>query len=68
MCSGLTSVEIPNLVTTIGGSAFSHCESLKMLTIGENVSTIYASAFMSCPKLIEINSKNRRNPLIKEYN
>ena len=22
MCSGLTSVEIPNLVTTIGGSAF----------------------------------------------
>lgn len=67
MCSGLTSVEIPNLVTTIGGSAFCGCESLKMLTIGENVSTIYASAFMSCPKLIEINSKNRRNPLIKEY-
>ncbi len=67
MCSGLTSVEIPNLVTTIGGSAFWGCESLKMLTIGENVSTIYASAFMSCPKLIEINSKNRRNPLIKEY-
>lgn len=55
MCSGLTSVEIPNLVTTIGGSAFCGCESLKMLTIGENVSTIYASAFMSCPKLIEIN-------------
>lgn len=67
MCSDLTSVEIPNLVTTIGGSAFWGCESLKMLTIGENVSTIYASAFMSCSKLIEINSKNRRNPLIKEY-
>ena len=25
MCSGLTSVEIPNLVTTIGGSAFCGC-------------------------------------------
>ena len=23
--------------------------------------------FQNCPKLIEINSRNRRNPLIKEY-
>lgn len=64
-CIGLTSVMASG--KTIREGAFWGCESLKMLTIGENVSTIYASAFMSCPKLIEINSKNRRNPLIKEY-
>ena len=64
-CIGLTSVMGSG--KTIREGAFCGCENLKMLTIGENVRTIYASAFMSCPKLIEINSKNRRNPLIKEY-
>lgn len=64
-CIGLTSVMASG--KTIREGAFCGCENLKMLTIGENVRTIYASAFMSCSKLIEINSKNRRNPLIKEY-
>lgn len=64
-CIGLTSVMASG--KTIREGAFCGCENLKTLTIGENVRTIYASAFMSCSKLIEINSKNRRNPLIKEY-
>ena len=43
-CSGLTSVTIPNSVTSIGGSAFLHC-SVAIVTIGNSVTSIGSSAF-----------------------
>ena len=50
-CSGLTSVTIPNSVTTIGNSAFSNCSGLTTLNfnaINCNDFTSY-SRFNSCP-------------------
>jgi len=43
----MTSVTIPNSVTTIGDSAFRNSTSLTSVTIGNSVATIGDSAFMS---------------------
>ena len=44
-CSGLTSVTIPNSVTSIGEYAFSGCSGLTSATIGNSVTSIGVSAF-----------------------
>lgn len=43
--SNLTSITIPNSVTSIGSSAFSRCSKLTSVTIGENVTSIGSRAF-----------------------
>lgn len=48
---GLTSVTIPNTVTTIGGSAFFGNNSLSSITIPSSVRTIGSSAFNRCKSL-----------------
>ncbi len=45
-CSGLTSVTIPNSVTTIGFSAFEDCRGLTEVTIPNSVTRIMDSAFL----------------------
>ena len=45
---GLTSVEIPNSVTTIGNSAFSACYGLTSIEIPSSVTSIRNSAFSGC--------------------
>ena len=47
-CSGLTSVTIPNSVTSIGSSAFSGCSGLTSVTIPDSVTSIGSSAFSGC--------------------
>ena len=44
-CSGLTSITIPNSVTTIGQDAFLGCSSLTSINIPNSVTTIGQSAF-----------------------
>ena len=46
-CRGLSSVSIPNSVTTIGGEAFNGCSGLTSLTIGSGVLSIDTNAFSS---------------------
>lgn len=46
--SGLTSVEIPDSVTSIGNLAFYGCQSLKKAVIGNNLAYIANNAFGSC--------------------
>ncbi len=46
-CYGLTTVTIPNSVTSIGVSAFSNC-GLTSLTIPKSVTSIGTQAFMEC--------------------
>jgi hypothetical protein len=59
-CTGLTSVTIPNSVTSIEGSsaaycgAFSRCSGLTSVTIGNSVTSIGYYAFSDCTGLISI--------------
>ena len=52
--SGLTSVIIPNSVTTIGGCAFMGCNGLTTLVIPNSVTTIEGSAFYGCSGLTSL--------------
>lgn len=53
-CKTLTSVVIPDSVTSIGASAFEDCEALASLSIGKGVTTIKESAFESCKSLTSV--------------
>ena len=53
-CSGLTSVVIPNSVTSIGTSAFSDCYGLTSVVIPNSVTSIGEYAFSYCSGLTSI--------------
>jgi len=53
-CEGLTSITIPERVTSIGEYAFEYCKSLESVIIHDSVKTIGASAFSNCISLTEI--------------
>ena len=50
-CSKLSSITIPESVTSIGDSAFSGCSSLSSITIPEGVTSIGYGAFSGCSSL-----------------
>ena len=52
--SGLTSVTIPNTVTTIGKSAFENCTSLTAISIPSSVNYIGEEAFFGCTSLKKV--------------
>ena len=54
LCSGLTSVTIPNSVTSIGDYVFYCCSSLTSVTIGNSVTSIGYRAFYECNGLTSI--------------
>ena len=53
-CTSLTSITIPDSVTSIGDCAFSHCTSLTRITIPNSVTSIEYSAFSDCTSLTSI--------------
>ena len=57
-CTSLTSVTIPNSVTSIGSSAFSDCTSLTSVTIPNSVTSIGSSAFSGCTSLTSVTIPN----------
>ena len=52
-CSGLTSITIPDSVTSIGSSAFYNCSGLTSITIPDSVTSIGSSAFFGCSGIIQ---------------
>ncbi len=54
ICSGLTSVTIPNSVTSIGSLAFGYCSGLTSVTIPNSVTSIGSDAFSNCSGLTSI--------------
>ena len=53
-CTGLTSVSIPNSLTSIGSSAFLYCTGLTSVTIPNCVTSIGNSAFSGCSSLTSV--------------
>ena len=57
-CTSLTSVSIPDSVTSIGFSAFEICSSLTSINIPNSVTSIGTYAFSECTSLTSINIPN----------
>ncbi|MEY8606677.1 leucine-rich repeat domain-containing protein [Muribaculum intestinale] len=57
-CSGLTSVTIPNSVTSIGQRVFENCSGLTSVTIGNSVTSIGYYAFSGCYGLTSVTIPN----------
>ncbi len=53
-CTGLTSIVIPDSVTSIGYSAFENCTGLTSIVIPNSVKSIYFEAFEGCTGLTSI--------------
>ncbi|MDE6562583.1 MAG: leucine-rich repeat protein, partial [Muribaculaceae bacterium] len=53
-CSGLTSINIPDGVTSIENSTFSYCSALTSINIPDGVTSIGSSAFWGCSALTSI--------------
>ena len=58
ICSGLTSVTIPNSVTSIEDYAFYRCSSLTSVTIPNSVTSIGTCAFRGCSGLTSVTIPN----------
>ncbi|WP_134343553.1 leucine-rich repeat domain-containing protein, partial [Flavobacterium psychrophilum] len=57
-CSGLTSVTIPNSVTTIGKGSFAGCSGLISITIPNSVTSIGDGSFARCSGLTSVTIPN----------
>jgi len=53
-CSSLSSIILPNNVTSINNSTFSNCTSLSSITLSANLTTIGTACFSGCSALTSI--------------
>ena len=61
-CKGLSSISIPDGVTTIGYSAFMFCSGLTSIRIPKSVTSIESDAFSNCEGVTSIRV-DRKNPV-----
>ena len=57
-CKNLTTVELPESLTHIGGYAFANCSKLKTINIPDSLTKIYNNAFENCTSLTRIDFSN----------
>ena len=67
-CTTLTSVTIPNSVTSIDNWAFSNCTSLTSVSIGNSVTYIRQGAFLNCTSLTSVTIPNSVTTIGDNYN
>jgi hypothetical protein len=65
-CTGLTSITIPNSVTSIAEEAFYNCTGLTIVTIPNSVTSIGKRAFASCYRLTSITIPNSVTSIVEE--
>lgn len=53
-CTGITSVTLPDSITSIGNMAFHNCSELTSISFGKNLRHIGAAAFIDCRGLTEV--------------
>lgn len=58
----ITTIEIPDDVTTIGTSAFTGCAELESVVLHESIKAVENYAFQNCTKLMSITSKATTPP------
>ena len=63
-CVGLTSIEIPNSISTVGTAAFRECDHLTNIILGTGLSTIEDFAFYGCIQMVRMKSKSENPPLV----
>ena len=66
-CSSLTSINIPNSVTSIGEWAFMQCSSLTSINIPNSVTSIKPYAFQGCINLGSVVFKGNNPPKIPSF-
>ena len=57
-CSNLTSITLPNTITSIGQKAFYYCSSLTSITLSNSLTTIENDAIRNCSSLTSITLPN----------
>ena len=65
-CSSITSITIPNIITTIGEGAFYNCTGLTSIILPKSVNSINAGAFEECANLTSIMCLAEIPPIISE--
>ena len=67
----LTSITIPDSITSVGGSAFEECDALTNITLGNKLTSIDGFAFMNCHSLTDITYNGTKsqwsNVVVGEY-
>ena len=58
-CSSLTSISLPNSLTTIEPYAFHSCENLTTISLPNSLTTIGSYAFEHCDSLTSVSLPNR---------
>ena len=58
-CTSLTSITIPDSVTSIGMDAFSNCTSLTSITIPKEITIINSDTFLNCSSLESVTLSNK---------